>query len=164
MAERPSFYSIVADVMASCPNPHPRVVADAVIVALPKSRYEEALRESLWLYVRQVSSASHTNPDSSHAVPAGGRPHSETSAGAGRMGAAVSLAWLRKSVSVSEGVYKFLGDCTADDLDVLAEVRRAHAKSNAEAADRYERLASLMREARAATLGALPVDVLAAES
>lgn len=160
MSDRLTIRALAIVAADACDDPNPRAVADALIAALPKARYEEALRESLWLYIRNLA---HTGSLNGAAIEHG-RSHLEATRGVGRMGAARSLAWLRQRVSVSPGVYKFLGDCTADDLGVMADVRREHAKANAEAADRYERLAHLMRDAKAKKLADLPPDVLAAES
>lgn len=160
MADQPTIHALIVQAMDDTDDPHPRDVAERVIQALPKSRYEEALRESLWLLVRNTSARSHcTNDPQAGSAP--GRPHAEASAHVGAMGAARWSAWIRERVSVGAGIYKFLGDCDRADVEHLATVRREHAKANAEAADRFDHLADLMRRHRASVVADLPAAAIA---
>ena len=58
------------------------------------------------------------------------------------------------------GEWKFLGDCTRDDVKDIAEQREAEAAANAAAAERFKRLRAAMGRKRAAVVSDLPADVL----
>lgn len=57
-------------------------------------------------------------------------------------------------------MWKFLGDCTRDDVLAAAAKRRALAGSIIAVAERFETLANLMQRRRAKTVDDLPADAL----
>lgn len=56
--------------------------------------------------------------------------------------------------------WKFLGDCTAADLDYAAQLREDHARRNAARAGQLRKLAELLDEHQVATVGELPSTAL----
>lgn len=58
------------------------------------------------------------------------------------------------------GEWKLLGDCTAEDLDAVVEMRTSEAAALAANAEKYTQLAKRVRRAKASTVAALDADVV----
>lgn len=113
---------------------------------------EQALGAVLWQFVsRHRSSVGPSQP----AVGSGGR----SSKVAGIRGLARALRD-RVSVGSDPSDWKFLGDCTAEDLAYAAGLREEHARRVMARADQYRRLAELLAEHDATTVHELPAEVL----
>jgi hypothetical protein len=69
---------------------------------------------------------------------------------------------LRDRINVGPDVsdWKFLADCTAEDLDYAAALREEHARRNAARAAQYRRLAELLNGHGVSTVGELPESAL----
>lgn len=122
-------------------------------IALPDrdTALEEALRPYVLTFLSQMRMSNRA----------------ATRAVSGRSGkvAGIREAWrriLRDVITVGpgDGDWKFLSDCTADDLDFAASLREEHARRNQAIADQYRHLAELLPEHDVPTVGALPEDVL----
>ena len=115
--------ALVREVSASSLIPDPSQLADEVYRRLPESDRDAALQQSLRQFVRQVMSEERM------------QTHIGSPAGPGTSAKVQGIRdhWqkaLRNSLNVGEGVWKFLGDCTAADLMFAADQRREQASRN----------------------------------
>lgn len=142
---------LVREELATSPVADPHVVAEHVAKQVPDEHLRDALRACLPEFVRIIGHGSVTTPRAS---------------GAPRSAKCDDQAWyrgvLRRRVEVGQDgrEWKFLGECTLDDVLRAAEVRREMAAANAAAADQFDRLAGKMRTFRAATVADLDAGLL----
>lgn len=142
--------ALIRDVSATCTSPDPAVVAKEVERRIDPADAMTALSQALPVVVYHSGSAARSVPDQAcretHGRIVGGgatptaRPSSKV--------AGIRDAWsrrLRERVSVGPEQWKFLGDCTAADLDYAAELRDQLARANAARASEYRDLAARLR-------------------
>ena len=101
------------------------------------------------------SPGGHPARDTHATAAAGGSPSSKV--------AGIREYWrgvLRERISVGDGEWKFLAECTETDLDFAAGLREDHAARTLAQAERLRRLGKLLVEHGADTVGDLPDDVL----
>lgn len=68
--------------------------------------------------------------------------------------------FLRIQVAIGKNEYRWMGDCSYEDLIAAAERRRSHAAQTIAAAEQYEKLAELVRANNVPTVSKLPLAVL----
>ncbi len=122
----------------------PDELATAFAKGLPDDAAEQIVGELLRAYFREVLRTER------HRVL--GRPKSARWEAVG--------GW-RNTVVQVEGNYKHLGDCTVRDVAALASERREQAAQTAAMAERFDRLADLMRKRSVTTAGSLDDDEVA---
>lgn len=147
--------SIVRETLADTSDADPGVVAEQVLAAIPKARTRDALEQTLRLFVRQIISEQRVS-----SPPSNVRTIPTTSAKV----AAVRDGWqkrLRDRVHVGDGAWKFLGECTYDDLLSAAAERRDLAERNAAWARQFDSWARLLTEHDVETFAELPLTVQA---
>lgn len=145
---------IAAKVLENIPDD---MVLEALSQALPDLIRTELVRERARSVMPQadrpapVAGAATTTARASHAVQSAKvreiREHWQRH--------------LRDRISVGRDTWLTLADCTAGDLRVAAEDRRARADRMNDAADRYARYADACEEHKVARFGLLPKRVLA---
>lgn len=144
---------LVRDVLRDTDKADPGEVAGEVMARIPRGMVRAALSQALRLYVRQVISETRigrTGPQST--VTPLNRSAKVT---------AIRDGWqkrLRDRVHVGSGEWKFLADCTYDDLLAAATERRELAERNQAWARQYDAWARLLTEHDAATFGDLPAE------
>lgn len=134
----------------------PGEVADKVAESIPAKALRAALRVTLRSYVRVVMNEQRHSSDS-----AGG--HTGSVAGRSTKVRAIRDGWQRQldsRVHVGESKWKFLGDCTYENLQTIAAERDWHVTRNQAWARYYRDLASLLTEHDVATVRDLPAQVL----
>jgi hypothetical protein len=144
----------------------PDLLAKEVNRRIRKADREAALQEALEAYVGQYV-ARHR---SSFSIPPGGQTgldtHRTCAAGghSHKVAAIRDIARsLRDRVSVGPGEWKFLADCTAENLAYAAAMREEHARRTYARAQQYRRLGELLDEHGVSTVGELPRSVLGDE-
>lgn len=150
--------ALVRDVLRASEQPNPDWLVEAVLARVPEGEMAEALRQALPSIIREAAarerSANPIAPSSSMPTKAPGSWKVQ----------AIREEWqraLRNRIHVGPGDYKFLGDCTYDDLLFAAAERTAIADKNAAIARSYNALAALLTEHDAKTVRDLPAEVLA---
>lgn len=131
----------------------PGLLADDVYRRIPAEDRDAALQQALRQSVRQVMSEERmqtqiTAPSSpgTSAKVQGIRDHWQRA--------------LRDRLNVGEGVWKFLADCTAEDLIFAAEQRREQASRNRAKAAQFDTLRQQLDEHGVDRVGDLPANVL----
>jgi hypothetical protein len=144
----------------------PDLLAKEVNRRIRKTDRDAALQDALESYVGQyvarhrsgftVSPGGQTVRDAHNPAAAGGHSH--------KVAAIRDIARsLRDRVSVGPDEWKFLSDCTADNLAYAAAMREEHARQTFARAQQYRRLAELLDEHAVSTVGELPRSVLGDE-
>lgn len=128
----------------------PRVVAEHVLKRIPRSDLREALAQALPTFVTNVATSSRR---ASIYQPKG------TASTSARWDTAASTV-LSERLLVGKD-WKFVGDCTRDEVLEAAAQRDAVAATNMAAADRWRRVAAAMDAHNAVTVADLPTDALA---
>jgi len=147
----------------------PAEIAEHIVNTLDPHQLRAALRQALPTYVRAVVAHERTKTRLGGMLPPvtgsgpTGPPNTSAKVRAIRNAAPGWKQALHDRIHVGGGNWKLLGDCTYDDLLFAANERRAYAKRNSEAADRFDRLAALLHRVGARSVAALPEDELAAE-
>jgi hypothetical protein len=154
---------LVRDVCDSSTIPDPALLAKEVNRRIQKADRDAALEQALRVFVQNVISRARNSPGGhttldTQAIRATGGSTSHKVAG-------IRNAWRRMlqdriAVGSDLGAWKFLRDCTAVDLDYAASIREDHARQNAARARQLRQLAELLVTHNAATVSALPDDVL----
>lgn len=131
----------------------PKVIADEVLASISTEEAVAALTECLPEYVRVV-----VQSDGRRRAPAAGLGRSWKTEAA----KAYAQKILRQRVDVSGvGVgWKFLAECTSDDLDAVASNRRKQADELVSTAAWFEKIAALLDEHSVETVKDLPEAVL----
>lgn len=142
-------------------GPDPDDIAAKVEPKIPESEVRTVLRFLLARYIAvskprlaQVIAADHAE----RATQQGSRPQRSAKAAAIREHG----RFLRLMVKVGHGESKWLEQCTYEDLQHAATVRRDKAAQTLLAAEQYEALAELLQLHDAETVGDLPRSVLTA--
>lgn len=154
MSSEQNLRVLVHEVLETSTMPDPGDVAEEVFRRVPPEEHGEALRQTLRLFVRQVIGELRV-----------GNPSTRPAANSGRSAKvrAIRDAWQRRladRVHVGDSEWKFLRDCTRDDLLAAAAERRKLAERNAAWARTYDGWARLLTEHGVATFGELPAEVL----
>lgn len=152
----------------------PPALAKEVARRIDEGDLREALEQVLPVFVQHVvsrrrgdSSDPPTGQMNTGTQPAGaGRGPTRIPAQRSRKVAGIREAWrkhLRDRIAVGpdRSDWKFLGDCTRDDLGYASAIRRRHAETNAAAADRLDGLAELLAEHGVERVADLPDPMLA---
>ncbi len=141
----------------------PGKLAEFVFNALQPEDYEGAVWTMLRSYVRDVIRQQRNAPEPAPvrvkdlvgSTPQAFRPSSKVTG--------IRETWRRHlgdRVSVRDHDWKFLRDCTYEDLTSAADERRRLAAENTASARRYEKMAVALSEHDASTIGDLPENVL----
>ncbi len=131
----------------------PRVIADAIVAALPDDLLREALRATLPDRVRTF----HRHRRNVHGSP-GSAPGSRRWNGIRDV--ADELAIFRRAVAIGPADWRALGSLVRDQVLMVAEDRRMQARATDAQADRFEKLAALMKRRRAKVVSDLsPAEV-----
>lgn len=158
----------IRDVIRGTDLASPEEISAKVLENVPESAVWEALAQALPDLVRIEVARERARPATA-ARPATPTPTADNPARAshGVQSAKVREIrehWqrhLRDRISVGRDTWLMLADCTAGDLRVAAEERRARADRMNDAADRYSRYADVCEEHKVARFGLLPKRVLA---
>lgn len=141
---------LIRDVAESIEDPSPHAVAAATLDKVADEDLRDALAETLGDYCRAVLGRTTLR-----------RLYDESPMDAGPVSSrkSAAAAWLRSLDkhlrdrvnvgTVTAPEWKFLGQCTRDDLLYAAGIRRRLADENTAAAGWYERLAEEMARAKA---------------
>lgn len=141
--------SIVREVLTSSTIADPGVVAEEVLRRVPSRMLKQALQQALRLYVRQVISEVRVS-----------RPPVASSNRSAKV-SGIRDGWqrrLRDRVHCGDGNWKFLAECTYEDLLAAAGERRQLAERNLAWARQYDEWARLLTEHDVATFGELPAE------
>lgn len=144
----------VAEALDTTSATHPQDIAAEVARDVPGRDLRAALALALEPFVREA--IQHRRRDNPIIGP---KP---TGHGGSAKVRGIRDSWkaaLRDLVHV-EGNWKALGDCGYKDLMFAAEERREHARQNAAAAERYQRLADLVAEHKVSKVSDLPTEAL----
>jgi hypothetical protein len=156
--------SVVRQVARNSTLRDPRQLADEVLRRIPQEELLNVLRDALLPLVREVVSADRphgvhtTGPGRSQKHSAIGQP----SAGSWKVGA-IRDGWqehLRARYSTEGGVYKFLGECTYEDLQFIAGRLDHQAETYRSKAAGMRVLASMLTDHEVATVRDLPAERL----
>lgn len=144
--------TLVVKALDDSPDANPHDVARTLADTLKGKAMRDALYEALPHYVVKVATllraGSPVEPEQPEEQPQNGSPRWDRVAGL-----------LARRECTEEG-WKFLRNCTADNLRAAALDRRSRATSLVIAAERYEKIAVLLDEHGAATVGDLPAHLL----
>lgn len=148
--------AVVRDVLTEADEADPGVIAGMVMARIPKKDRDAALSQAMRLFVRQAISETRTgNAPRSNVSPIRSTSHKV---------AAIREGWMRRlhdRVHVGGSEWKFLADCTYDDLLRVAEERQELAERNGAWAREYRAMADAVLDADVATFGDLPADTQA---
>lgn len=154
-------FNLRALVREVCDESHqadPAMLAKEVDRRIRKADRDAALEQALAAFMWQFVSRDRSSVATSRPGAVSGR----SSKVAGIRGLARAQRD-RVSVGPDPSDWKFLADCTADDLDYAAALREEYAQRVMARADQYRRLAELLAEHGVATVGELPQPVLGDE-
>lgn len=150
---------LVEDTLATSTDANPHIVAKEILDAIPRGCYRDALAETLPDFVRHAARSvrpappEHSSGDRyDSAAPLAAAPEVSPKARA--------FANRRIALSMDGNEWKFLTECTADDLDAAAAMRRTMATANLAVAQKFETLAETLRSQGCETVGDLPDDVI----
>lgn len=140
--------SLIREVLATSAATDPRDLAREVAARVPVEHLRGALELALVEAVRVVSNRErHANREASVDPVRPSKKWSDASD--------LYLKVLRQREYIStDGEWKFLGDCTKDDLTAAAQLRFEQASRNVAVAKKYEKLASAMSDGQ--TVADLP--------
>jgi len=145
----------IREVMDGSATADPKAIADEVLARINTRDAMAALEQALPSYVRIFVGETRR-----HAVASTGGRRSWKAEGA-RDYAAEFLR--RQEDVVGDGTgWKFIAECDAEDMRAVAMKRRQQAADLVDTAAWYEKIAGLLDEHSAATVGALPEPVLLA--
>lgn len=147
---------LVRDVCTSSTIADPHSLAAEVLRRIGPKDARAALEQVLPTFVR-VAISQHRGTTAAASGPDG--PPSVRSWKV----SGVRESWrrmLRDRISVGDTQWKFLGECTAEDLAYAEQVRRIHAAQNLAAAERFAGLRELLEQHGVATVADLPDDTL----
>jgi len=143
----------------------PGDIADKVAKSIPAKALRDVVRMMLRSYVRQVNNERRTYSPPNFSTGGQRRSDAQVNIAAGRSAKVQAIrdgwqAQLDNRVHVGQSEWKFLGDCTYDNLYALAAERETHAAKNASWARYYRSLAGLLTEHGVETVRDLPATVL----
>ena len=134
-------------------EPDPHRIAEDLIARMDLADVRAALAETLPAYVAKRIHLRRNMPGRAQA------PASARWKNVAELQASGELSLLRSRVFAA-GAWKFLGDCTRDEIQDLSEARAVAAAQNAAAARRFEALGEAMRRRKADVVSDLPPAVL----
>lgn len=141
-----SLYRLVAEVLSDSDDPDPYASIPAIVDAIPSSEYESVIASLLGQYVLQFVGKARR----------AGAVQREASmvSRSGKFGRDARDRYLQR-VPLGDG-FKFLGEMSAADCLLKAGEDRGKAAELVVWADRWERLAVLLRERRKGSVSDLP--------
>lgn len=147
--------ALIREQLATSPDPNPHVIAALAAKLVPDDQLRAALDELMPDAVREEIRRQRADLPS-------GEP-AEQPVSRKRRGAPAYRDWLRRPVSLdhAKADWRFLGDCTRDEVLRLAELAGEVAQKNLAMQARWERLADRMAKVGAATVADLPAEMLA---
>lgn len=142
---------LVRDVCENSTVADPAALAKEVNQQIKRTERDAALEAALPLFVQNI--LGQLRMRSHRPVPVIPQPSRKVQG--------IRETWrrmLRDRINVGPDVsdWKFLADCTAEDLDYAASIREEHARRNAARAEQYRQLAELLEEHGVDTVGELP--------
>lgn len=157
-----SLAALIREVSAASISADPGVIAQEVEHRIPVEHIEDALRETLRSYVKEVGRTTALTFPAEGGKPAPcGKPNGQSWKRNGiREGWRAHLR-ARVHVGPDPSDWKLLGQCGYDDLMFAVEERRTIAARTAARADHMEELARLLRLHGVAQVSDLPDDALA---
>ena len=158
---------ILNDVLKTTDLTDPHEIAQAILKRVPESQHVEVLHLLMVDYVRHYLGAQRT---SAKLPPLSALPKVITSHHAGGVKSkstspkvtAIREGWqrhLRERISIGNGAYRLLEQCTYDDLMHAAKQREKIADANKAWARRFHAYAALLTEFDVKTFGELPAEV-----
>lgn len=155
--------SLVTEVLDESDSTDIHVLAGLVADKVPDDQLRAALAASLVQFVRmQIGIRRASNPLlSNDLVP----PEKESKPNRSTKVIGIREMWksaLRDRINVSDG-YKFLGECSYDDLIYAADQRETLAASHAAKAARFRSLAEQLKLNNVSKVSELPETILAEE-
>lgn len=148
------FAALTREVIAASASPDPGNIAADLLDKIPAAEYQAVLSSLLRDHVRRSLPLYPAASASAAATPKGVSPRPR-----GSWKLSVGEQWRRRSVFVGDHTWKFLKDCTYDDLMANAAVKRGLADATLREAEKSEALAELVKRTRgASTLGDVPSD------
>lgn len=164
--------ALIRDVCDKSSDAEPDLLVKEVLRRIERRDTRAALEQALPTVVQSVISSYRFTTDRPQTAPAdhfGSDAHTGAASGgahpikASRSSKVAGIRdtigrALRERISVGHdrSAWKFLGDCTADDLEYAAQLRDDLAKSNAHRAKQLRELADALREADVETVRDLP--------
>jgi hypothetical protein len=145
-----SDYDVIAEfrrALKGSTDPDPANVARQVAAAVPSRMLREALARALVMLAPTIAGALRRG--ALNVAPRAGRNRWATAR------KAYDEHQLNQRVSLPGGGWKFMRDCTAEDLRQAAGMRRQHARSVIAQARRFESIADLLDKRGAQTVGDL---------
>lgn len=147
----------------------PDEIAAKVLENIPADAVWDALSQALPGLIRTELVRERARPAPAVVGPVSPAPMAANSAKTSHVARSAKVReirehWqrhLRDRISVGRDNWLMLADCTAGDLRVAAEERRARADRMNDAADRYSRYADACEEHKVTRFGQLPKRVLA---
>lgn len=150
---------LIQQARAELNDPDPGHIADAVMEMIDKTDYEAALHQTLRdyvrVYVRSVRHPGHNRPD-----PAANSANSSKQAKLREWGKQWSERELYTEVHVGGEGWKFLGDCTASDLEFAEQERYAIADATRERGRWFGKVRAALDEHEVETVAELPEGVM----
>lgn len=147
-----AFRSLARQALADAGSPDPAVVAELLLDSLTDAQCRVALGATLPNWMRVLASQQDRTVRHEAATPR------TTPTTAQRV-----TSWYQRTLATRIMVgdqWKFLGDCTADDLTAAADVRLKAAAATKAEGDRLQALAEQMRASGAKTVSKVKADVL----
>jgi hypothetical protein len=138
---------VIRDKLEEVDDPDPQHIAEAVVNALPDAELRDALVTSLSARIRIMIWNARRSI----------RPN----ASAKWADASSAFRIFRMRVTIGQNQWKFLGECSMDDVKALAAIRLAHAEASKKAGEQFVALADLMKENKAKVVGDLPAEKVA---
>ena len=160
------FRALARSIIESSASPEPSVVADKLLGELSATECRIALAVTLTDWVRVYSATlarAHRSIDPDRTEPAERDPLTGKPVGHARMRRIRATDWHAAALSerlLSPSGWKFLRDCTWQDLTEVAEARRVAAAKCEATAEKWQALADLMKRKKYATAAEVPVDAL----
>ena len=150
--------SAIREVLAASGEANPYDLVGAVFSSIARKDRDEALRQALVRLVPAEATRMRIEPE-----PAEPEAAEVPSSSRWQRAAAEYRSWLDERISVGPRDWKFIRDCTSDELRSAAAMRRDKAAQSVAWAERFEQLAAKVDAAGVATAAELPnVDGLAA--
>lgn len=162
-----NLHSVIREVRDEMTSPDPRMLTKEVNQRIKPADRDTALEQALAIAVYNVISRSRysTSPDDHAQVDAqdrdvgGGPQRSSKVAGIREAWRRVLESWT--NTGPGPGEFKFLGDCTASDLEYTVSINEEHARRTLANAAKNRRLAELIAEHGVTVVRELPDETLA---
>jgi hypothetical protein len=152
-------HSLVQAELERSKSADPLVVAEGVLDLIPDEALRDVVGQLIRGYVRNEAGRQRSRHLSQAIHPTRVAPSPSSKV------AAIRTAWQRvldDRIHVGGAAYKFLRDCTYEDLQAAANERERLAEANHRSAKQYQLLADLIAQHGVTTFGELPVEILQA--